>query len=56
MGSLENDWLAVEVAEIDSDMDGWNEGLKASFRSLFSALDTTFEVEADVDAPEPVRN
>ena len=34
MGSLEEDWLTVELEAIEADVQSWNEGLKASFQSL----------------------
>jgi hypothetical protein len=39
MESLKADWLAVELREIDSDIQRWSEGLRDSFLSLVSSRD-----------------
>ena len=37
MGSLEEDWLTVELEAIEADVQSWNEGLS---RRLFNLLPT----------------
>jgi len=32
MDELDEDWLAIELASIDGDIDVWSEGLKASIQ------------------------
>ena len=41
MGSLDEDWLANEFKAIDQEIDGWSDGLKESFQSLFAEQDET---------------
>lgn len=36
MGSLGENWLANEFQVIDDEIEGWSDGLKESFQSLFA--------------------
>jgi hypothetical protein len=36
MGQLDADWLSVEFASVEAEIQTWGEGLRASFESLVS--------------------
>jgi hypothetical protein len=57
MGSLQEDWLAKEFQTIDAEIDGWSDGLKESFQSLFAEADAkTIGLATNSARGEPTDN
>lgn len=38
MDSLDANWLSVELDTVDREVEGWSDGLKESFDSLFTSV------------------
>lgn len=51
MNGLDTDWLSAELAQVDTDIEGWSAGLQDSFASLFAA--EAEEDQAPIVEPDP---